>query len=74
MRCWIISEIIYLFGGWDGNEDLADMWAYHIPRRQWTCIAKNSEEEVTLDYLCLLIYCKLIIQIIERKIVILLVY
>ena len=47
---FIHSEIIYLFGGWDGNEDLADMWAYHIPRRQWICVSKNAAEEVTLVF------------------------
>ncbi|KAL5014601.1 hypothetical protein ScPMuIL_008871 [Solemya velum] len=41
----IHTEMAYLYGGWDGNQDLADMWSYHIPSKQWTCISKNTEEE-----------------------------
>ena len=41
-----ISETIYLYGGWDGIKDLADMWSYHVPTRQWCCISKNTAEEV----------------------------
>ena len=25
------GQTVYLFGGWDGNQDLADFWSYHIP-------------------------------------------
>ena len=25
------AQSIYLFGGWDGNQDLADFWSYHVP-------------------------------------------
>ncbi|XP_067684074.1 muskelin-like isoform X1 [Haliotis asinina] len=39
------TETIYLFGGWDGNHDLADLWGYNVPTRQWTCVSKNTEEE-----------------------------
>ncbi|XP_064604593.1 muskelin-like isoform X2 [Liolophura sinensis] len=41
----IHTETIYLFGGWDGNQDLSDLWSYHVPTQQWTCIARNTEEE-----------------------------
>ncbi|KAK6176578.1 hypothetical protein SNE40_014836 [Patella caerulea] len=41
----IHTEIIYLFGGWDGNHDLADLWAYHVPSKNWTCLSRNTEEE-----------------------------
>ena len=27
----MVDQTIYLFGGWDGNQDLADFWSYHIP-------------------------------------------
>ena len=42
----IDGETIYLFGGWDGNQDLADFWAYSIPNATWTLLSKNTENEV----------------------------
>lgn len=42
------SETIYLFGGWDGNQDLCDMWAYHIPSQQWKLVSPNTSVEVRL--------------------------
>ena len=41
----LLSETLYLFGGWDGYMDLADFWSYHIPTQQWTCISSNTEDE-----------------------------
>ncbi|ESP01147.1 hypothetical protein LOTGIDRAFT_225475 [Lottia gigantea] len=41
----IHTETIYLYGGWDGNRDLADLWAYHVPSKSWTCLSRNTEEE-----------------------------
>ncbi|XP_041349762.1 muskelin-like [Gigantopelta aegis] len=41
----IHTETIYLYGGWDGNHDLADLWAYHVPSKQWVCILKSAEDE-----------------------------
>ncbi|PVD25090.1 hypothetical protein C0Q70_15588 [Pomacea canaliculata] len=41
----VYTETIYLFGGWDGNHDLADLWTYQVTSREWTCISKNTEEE-----------------------------
>ena len=46
----IHTETIYLYGGWDGTHDLADLWAYHAPTCQWTCLSKNTEEEVRSEY------------------------
>lgn len=40
------TETIYLFGGWDGNQDLSDLWAYHVPTCRWTLISKDTEAEV----------------------------
>lgn len=40
-----VSETVYLFGGWDGIQDLADFWAYYFPSQQWMCLSKNSDEE-----------------------------
>ena len=47
------TETIYLYGGWDGNHDLADLWAYHIPSKQWVCILKSAEEEVGVCFMFL---------------------
>lgn len=52
--CFLISilfenlfpEIVYMYGGWDGNHDLADLWAYHVQLHKWQCISKNTEEQV----------------------------
>lgn len=41
----VYTETIYLFGGWDGNYDLADLWAYHVPSREWDCLSRNTSEE-----------------------------
>ena len=43
----MFTETIYMFGGWDGNHDLADLWSYHVPSQQWNCLSKNVEDEVT---------------------------
>ncbi|XP_021957307.1 muskelin isoform X2 [Folsomia candida] len=39
------TGIIYLFGGWDGNQDLADFWAYSISDGSWTLLSENTENE-----------------------------
>ncbi|CAE1255868.1 MKLN1 [Acanthosepion pharaonis] len=31
-----LTETMYLYGGWDGNQDLADLWAYHVPSQSWS--------------------------------------
>ncbi|XP_054707459.1 muskelin-like isoform X2 [Uloborus diversus] len=36
------TENIYLFGGWDGTTDLADLWCYHIPTGTWTCLSRDT--------------------------------
>ncbi|KAL7749767.1 hypothetical protein RI367_004643 [Sorochytrium milnesiophthora] len=33
---------IYLFGGWDGMQDLADLWMYEIDRNMWTCLSPDT--------------------------------
>ncbi|KAI7884593.1 hypothetical protein K492DRAFT_142763 [Lichtheimia hyalospora FSU 10163] len=37
------EEKIYLFGGWNGHHDLADLWCYHIREGQWRLISVNTE-------------------------------
>jgi hypothetical protein len=38
---------IYLYGGWDGYKDLADLWCYDIATQRWTCLCPNSEAWVS---------------------------
>uniref|UniRef100_A0A8C1RT58 Muskelin 1, intracellular mediator containing kelch motifs n=1 Tax=Cyprinus carpio TaxID=7962 RepID=A0A8C1RT58_CYPCA len=40
------TETVYLFGGWDGTQDLADFWAYSVKENQWACISRDTEKEV----------------------------
>lgn len=40
------TETVYLFGGWDGTQDLADFWAYSVQENQWLCISRDTEKEV----------------------------
>ncbi|CAG2121490.1 unnamed protein product, partial [Medioppia subpectinata] len=37
-----LSQLIYLFGGWDGTQDLADLWSYDIAGHEWTRISKDT--------------------------------
>uniref|UniRef100_A0A3P8UPD0 Muskelin 1, intracellular mediator containing kelch motifs n=1 Tax=Cynoglossus semilaevis TaxID=244447 RepID=A0A3P8UPD0_CYNSE len=41
----IQTETVYLFGGWDGTQDLADFWAYSVKENQWVCISRDTEKE-----------------------------
>lgn len=40
-------ETVYLFGGWDGTQDLADFWAYSVKENQWMCISRDTEKEAS---------------------------
>ena len=39
------SQMIYLFGGWDGNRDLSDFWAYNVALGKWTLISADTEAD-----------------------------
>ncbi|XP_055628729.1 muskelin isoform X2 [Toxorhynchites rutilus septentrionalis] len=39
----LISSTIWLYGGWDGSEDLSDLWSYNVKNNQWTLIHQKSE-------------------------------
>ncbi|XP_074596521.1 muskelin 1 isoform X2 [Brevipalpus obovatus] len=39
------TETIYLFGGWDGSKDLADLWSFNIQTNTWTCLNQNTASE-----------------------------
>ncbi|KAN0064601.1 hypothetical protein ACQY0O_002230 [Thecaphora frezii] len=34
--------IAYLFGGWDGQQDLCDLWAYHVHEGRWRLISADA--------------------------------
>lgn len=36
------AQIIYLFGGWDGSQDLSDLWSYNISSGEWVCISTDT--------------------------------
>lgn len=37
------NSVMYLYGGWDGFEDLSDLWCYNIKRNAWSLIHERSE-------------------------------
>ena len=37
------SRTIYLFGGYNGNSWLNDLWSFDIETARWTCIQENSD-------------------------------
>ncbi|XP_034476504.1 muskelin isoform X2 [Drosophila innubila] len=37
------KRLIYLYGGWDGYQDLSDLWAYNIELDEWTLLCERSE-------------------------------
>lgn len=37
-----VGEVLYLFGGWNGHEDLADLWAYNINTSAWSLICQDT--------------------------------
>jgi len=36
------NGVVYLLGGWNGSEDLADFWSFDIRKQRWKCIAKDT--------------------------------
>lgn len=38
------NGVIYLFAGWDGYEDLSDLWSYDIKRNSWTLLHERAED------------------------------
>ena len=38
-------QIIYLMGGWDGNDDLADFWMFDINQKSWRMISRDTEQD-----------------------------
>jgi len=40
-----IHQNVYLFGGWDGTQDLADFWVYNVASNKWTQLSSDTEHE-----------------------------
>lgn len=38
------KRLIYLFGGWNGFQDLSDMWVYDMVKETWSLLCKNAED------------------------------
>lgn len=38
------EEKIYLYGGWNGYCDLADLWCYHIRENRWQLLSADTRE------------------------------
>ncbi len=38
-------QMIYLMGGWDGNDDLADFWMFDINQQSWKMISRDTEQD-----------------------------
>eukprot|EP01103_Thecamoeba_quadrilineata_P009060 TRINITY_DN1876_c0_g1_i1.p1 TRINITY_DN1876_c0_g1~~TRINITY_DN1876_c0_g1_i1.p1 ORF type:complete len:733 (-),score=108.15 TRINITY_DN1876_c0_g1_i1:57-2255(-) len=34
---------IFLFGGWDGNNELGDFWRYDLRESKWHCISQDTQ-------------------------------
>jgi N-acetylneuraminic acid mutarotase len=41
------SRRLTLFGGYDGNQWLNDLWVFDIPQSRWTCIQESSDPNDT---------------------------
>lgn len=39
------NQMLYLFGGWDGNRDLNDFWSFHIPTSKWRLLSMDTEAD-----------------------------
>jgi muskelin len=39
------NEKIYLFGGWDGQKNLDDLWVFDIKSEQWKMLDSNTQPE-----------------------------
>ena len=37
-------QLLLLFGGWDGSQDLADLWLYDVKTSEWECLSANTSE------------------------------
>lgn len=40
-----VSKQIFLFGGWDGVDNLSDLWSWDLDEEKWTCLCRNAEKD-----------------------------
>eukprot|EP00731_Ephydatia_muelleri_P000964 Em0001g964a len=36
------EEVLYMFGGWDGDQDLGDLWRFDVERGTWECVCSDT--------------------------------
>lgn len=39
------KQVIYLFGGWDGQKSLDDFWQYDIQEERWSVLSHSTSSE-----------------------------
>ncbi|KAJ2853634.1 hypothetical protein J3B02_003054 [Coemansia erecta] len=39
------SRYAYLYGGWDGTNNLGDLWMLSLDSNQWSCISSNTRDQ-----------------------------
>ncbi|KAJ2602741.1 hypothetical protein H4R99_002594 [Coemansia sp. RSA 1722] len=39
------SRYAYLYGGWDGTNNLGDLWMLSLDSGQWSCISSNTQDQ-----------------------------
>lgn len=40
-----VSEMIYIFGGWDGEKSMDDFWVYSIKEDKWRVLSHSTSQE-----------------------------
>ncbi|KAI9504610.1 Muskelin N-terminus-domain-containing protein [Coemansia spiralis] len=39
------ARIAYMYGGWDGANNLGDLWMLHMDTGKWVCISTNTRDQ-----------------------------
>ncbi|KAJ2745700.1 hypothetical protein GGI20_001975 [Coemansia sp. BCRC 34301] len=39
------NRVAYLFGGWDGANNLGDLWVFYMDTGKWRCISTNTRSQ-----------------------------
>lgn len=53
-----VNQHLLLLGGWDGTQELADLWRYDIVRQLWVCVCQDTSLLVSsCTRVLLLIHC-----------------
>ena len=40
------TGLLYMFGGWDGINDLSDLWQFTVETLRWDCLSTDTSQEV----------------------------